>query len=62
MKIQLTKEECQNVVAALITTSKMQDININAMKVLINLSDKFTWVEPVVKEDKGINKEPVLTK
>lgn len=62
MKIELTKKECQNVTVALISLSKAPDVNVNVMKVLINLSDKFVWVEPIkveVNGPVGIGTEPV---
>ena len=57
MKVELSKSDCQNIVLALIALSKSPEANINAMKELINLSDKFIWKEPVkeeVKKKKGV--------
>ena len=45
MNITLTKEECHNVKAALVMTAKRSDVDENAMKMLLVLSDKFTFAE-----------------
>lgn len=43
MKIELTKEEATNIRVALRITMKMSDVNEEAMKQLLMLSDKFIW-------------------
>ena len=47
MQIKLIKEECQNVKVALLSLAKSPQVNEDGMKMLLNLSDKFT-----VKEEK----------
>ena len=41
MKVELTPEEANNVQVALISLAKTSNIDVNSMKVLLVLSDKF---------------------
>ena len=52
MQINLSKEECQNVKVALLSMAKSSQVNEIGMKMLLNLSDKFTVKEEVIPEKK----------
>jgi len=51
MKIELSKEECQNVKVALLSLAKSSQVNEDGMKMLLILSDKFTVKEVVEKKN-----------
>ena len=51
MKVELSKEEAQNVLVALVNLAKSPNANLNEMKVLLILSEKFIWLEPEAKKE-----------
>ena len=57
MKVELTKAECNNTKIALVTLSKSQDVPENAMIEILNLSQKFNWVEEEKAIDEPVNKK-----
>jgi len=55
MKVELTKEEASNVYVSLVSMAKSNQVDAIAMKILLNLSDKFAVKEEVV-EPKDVKK------
>ena len=55
MRIELNDQECQNVKVALLSLAKSPQVNEDGMKMLLNLSDKFTVKEVVEKKKKEKN-------
>ena len=49
MKIELTKEDRNNVYVALVHLAKSNQVEANGMKALLNLSDKFVVEEKAVE-------------
>jgi len=52
MKIELSKADCQNVKAAILVACKTPTVDENSMRVLLMLSDKFSWKEETKEEVK----------
>lgn len=56
MIIELNDEEVNNVKVCIVNTAKMPNVTAEAMKLLLQLSDKF-----VEKKETPVEKEPSIT-
>lgn len=62
MKIELTKEDCQNVRVALTLLAKSPQTNSEEMKVALILSDKFIFKEAAITpKEEHVDGNPTIS-